>query len=521
MGRYALPDGYLGSCIESIGSIWFIILGNVIEWFELSSFGFLAPQLDENLFHGNSAAMWAAFAVSFIARPLGATCFGWISDKVGRRLSVVLSLAGLVVGTVGQGMLPTYTCCGDGGGHTGVVLLIILRIVLGFCVGGEIAGVSVYLAEYKDQSVLGTMSASISVGASLGFALSTALISALLHTLTEEEMMLWGWRIPFLITIVPGAISLVLRWTHIKETHEVLRAGFISGHNSDVDLDEDGSLNDDLSHCSGDGSAGSVNSDDRLIEQEMTKKEVKKLMGSDVLASLQYLPEDIERDRKHRIHEDDSLYGHLFPLFALLRHYPVRFMLGFFGVAACAMGWYIGSIYVVSYVQKFQKVSNQDAMLMGLINSSMSVVFTPIGGFLADAIGVGKTHVLSTLLLFLICIPFWAVLVLVEDNRTVYFIAFAVYGAIQGICCAVPFLYVAELFPKSLRASGFLSYNLGIAIFGGLSPLLCEVLALRITYGPMVYQAGISLVALGFVGAAHYAHAAGAWKLPNIRMNPF
>eukprot|EP01134_Creolimax_fragrantissima_P000009 CFRG0009T1 len=517
MGAISLPEGYAAKSITSIGTIWFIILGNVIEWFELSSFGFLSTQLDANFFHGNSTAMWSAFAVSFVARPFGAACFGWISDKIGRRLSVILSLAGMIVGTVGQGILPTYTCCGDTGGHVGIVLLIILRIILGFCAGGEIAGVSVYIAEYKEQHVLGAMSAAISVGASIGFTLSTAFIAMLLHVLTEDQMMEWGWRLPFLCSIVPGCTSLILRWTHIQEAKKVILAAAFTTNQSGMNHLQD---SDSLES----GESGNIHCDRgpcTATIQHVTHKDGKVSADKKVFSSLQNLPSAMKNNDVAKAAENTEEHDNMFPLFAIIRYYPMRFMLGFFGIAACAMGWYIGSIYVVSYVQKFKSVHNLDAMLMGLANSSMSTVVTPFGGILADSIGVGKMHTLSTFILFYVTITFWLVLVLVDDNITVYYIAFAVCGAVQGLCCAVPFLWVAELFPTSLRASGFMSYNLGVTVFGGLSPLVCELLASRYTYGPLVYQAGWSLFAALCVGMAQYCHITGIWKLSNIRHKPF
>jgi MHS family alpha-ketoglutarate permease-like MFS transporter len=72
----------------------------------------LSTQIDVNFFRGDDLGTWAAFAVTFLVRPFGAVLFGYIADKKGRKLSVLLSLSGIIIGTVGQGCVPTYYCCG-------------------------------------------------------------------------------------------------------------------------------------------------------------------------------------------------------------------------------------------------------------------------------------------------------------------------------------------------------------------------------------------------------------------------
>uniref|UniRef100_A0A7S1NBD5 Major facilitator superfamily (MFS) profile domain-containing protein n=1 Tax=Eutreptiella gymnastica TaxID=73025 RepID=A0A7S1NBD5_9EUGL len=205
------PTTYWTAVRAMVVTCWPLILGNVLEWYEFSTYGYLVPELRDNFYAGSSVLAWLGFAVTFVGRPLGGAIIGWISDRYGRRRAIMLSLGGMLVATVGQGCLPSALTSPPWLANIGVVLLAVFRLVQGLCSGGEISGVSVSLAEFSAQGCLGMAISLISVGGSLAFFLSSG-ITALLHVLlTRDQMLLWGWRVPFLLTIIPGLFALQQR----------------------------------------------------------------------------------------------------------------------------------------------------------------------------------------------------------------------------------------------------------------------------------------------------------------------
>ncbi|CAE8740863.1 unnamed protein product [Polarella glacialis] len=186
---------------------WPLLLGNVLEWYEFGVYGYLEPQLEVVFFRGSSDGAWLGFAVSFLMRPLGGVAFGFMADRIGRRPAVLWSLAGMTVATVGQGLLPSYRCCGEIAGSFGLVMLLILRACQGLSAGGEIASIITYFSETAPEGyVLVATTASLVSGA-IAFILSSGTVAFLVAVLGPEAMLDWGWRIPFLIVIVPGLIS--------------------------------------------------------------------------------------------------------------------------------------------------------------------------------------------------------------------------------------------------------------------------------------------------------------------------
>ena len=117
---------------------WSLMLGNVVEWYEFTAYGYQAKYMKANFFSGSSVGVWLGFACTFLARPLGAFVLGWIGDRWGRTVSVNISIIGMLVGTVGQGCLPSQNCGIPWLANLGLIVLVILRFIQGLCAAGEI-----------------------------------------------------------------------------------------------------------------------------------------------------------------------------------------------------------------------------------------------------------------------------------------------------------------------------------------------------------------------------------------------
>jgi len=190
---------------------WSLLLGNIVEWYEFAVYGYLAPHLEKHFFSGSSLGVWLGFSVTFLARPLGGIILGWIGDKYGRSMSINISIIGMLLGTCGQGLLPTLDCGTPWLGNLGLVLLICLRFIQGISAAGEVGTISSYLAEVASPSTLSRCSSLINSTASVGF-LSAQFMCFLMETLFGKRGVEdWAWRVPFILAIIPGGIAVVGR----------------------------------------------------------------------------------------------------------------------------------------------------------------------------------------------------------------------------------------------------------------------------------------------------------------------
>ncbi|CAE7735758.1 proP [Symbiodinium sp. CCMP2592] len=203
--------GLRGDFAYLLRRYWSLFLGNVLEWYEFAVYGYLVLFLEDNFFQGSEVATWLGYAATFVARPLGGLVLGLIGDMWGRRTSLTVSIVGMVVGTVGQGLLPSRLSSGQAWGEFGTCMLFVLRIVQGLCTGGEISTVSTYIIEVGSKQTLARSMSLISVSIYIGFLLAQGAVWLVQDQLGPDAMRQWGWRIPFLVAIVPGAFTIAGR----------------------------------------------------------------------------------------------------------------------------------------------------------------------------------------------------------------------------------------------------------------------------------------------------------------------
>ncbi|CAK9108331.1 Putative proline/betaine transporter [Durusdinium trenchii] len=205
-----------------IKTYWSLLLGNLLEWYEFCLFSFLEPYFEANFFQGSALAAWLGFAITFVARPFGGVALGLVGDVLGRKVSTFLSIFGMLCGTVLQGVLPTYKN-GHVAGTLGLSVLILLRLLQGVCTGGEIAAVTTYLTEIGEPRSLSSSLLLVPVTATVGFFAGQLMTFSFEWFLGEEQMMDWGWRIPFLLALFPGLLATMGRRC-IPESGLFLRA---------------------------------------------------------------------------------------------------------------------------------------------------------------------------------------------------------------------------------------------------------------------------------------------------------
>jgi len=202
--------------------IWQVIaassVGTMIEWYDFYIFGSLATVISP-LFYppGNDTLAYFAylstFAVGFIVRPFGALFFGRIGDLVGRKYAFLITLLIMGGATAVIGILPTYASIG----LLAPVALLVIRILQGLALGGEYGGAAVYVAEHVPDEKRGFYTSFIQITATLGLFVSLAVILVVQNAMTKEAFGIWGWRVPFLISIFLVGISLYIR-VRMKES---------------------------------------------------------------------------------------------------------------------------------------------------------------------------------------------------------------------------------------------------------------------------------------------------------------
>ena len=178
------------------------LIGNVLEWFDFAVYGFFSKAIGEQFFPKSSPTAqqllaFVVFALGFFARPVGSIVLGVVGDRIGRRALLTVSIALMGGATLAIGLLPAY----DKIGVAAPVLLIVLRLVQGFSLGGEFTGSMVYTTELSSPAMRGLVSSSTAAGTTLGFILGSGSALLVIELLSEAEAMKWGWRIPFIASV--------------------------------------------------------------------------------------------------------------------------------------------------------------------------------------------------------------------------------------------------------------------------------------------------------------------------------
>jgi MFS family permease len=197
-------------------NIWKVIAassaGTMIEWYDFYIFGSLAAIISTQFFPaGNPSANFlktlATFAVGFAVRPLGAVVFGRIGDLVGRKFAFLVTLLIMGGSTAAIGFLPGYQKLGI----AAPIILVALRLLQGLALGGEYGGAAVYVAEHAPDGRRGYYTGFIQTTATLGLFISLLVILVTRAIVGEEAFKVWGWRIPFLMSILLVGMSYYVR----------------------------------------------------------------------------------------------------------------------------------------------------------------------------------------------------------------------------------------------------------------------------------------------------------------------
>ena len=187
-------------------------LGTVFEWYDFYLYGLLATIISAQFFSGVNETTGfifalAAFAAGFAVRPFGALVFGRIGDLVGRKNTFLVTMGLMGASTFLVGVLPSYASIGV----AAPILLVLLRLVQGLALGGEYGGAATYVAEHAPDGKRGLFTSFIQTTATLGLFAALGVVIAIRSVIGETAFADWGWRIPFLISVILLGVSLWIR----------------------------------------------------------------------------------------------------------------------------------------------------------------------------------------------------------------------------------------------------------------------------------------------------------------------
>src|SRR5215469_864883 len=220
LGSGASDQGRASSLLQIVGAS---VIGTMVEWYDFLLYGTAAALVFNKLFFpsfdpfAGTLAAFGSYAVGFVTRPLGGAIFGHFGDKIGRKTMLMLTMIIMGAGTFLIGCLPTY----DQIGVWAPITLIGLRLLQGIGIGGEWGGATLMVIEHAPHGKRGFFGSLVQVGFPLGVATSTG-IFLLVTQMPEHNFLSWGWRIPFLISIVLVGVGLFIR-LRLSETPAFVR----------------------------------------------------------------------------------------------------------------------------------------------------------------------------------------------------------------------------------------------------------------------------------------------------------
>jgi len=186
--------------------------GTIFEWYDFFIYGTLAYILKDAFYDVDNDTLglllvWSTFAVGFAFRPIGAILFGFLGDRLGRKYTFLVTVTLMGIATAGVGLIPTVATIGI----AAPIIVILLRVLQGLALGGEYGGAAIYVAEHAPPEKRGFYTSFIQASVAGGFVLSIAVVLACRFLIPEDDFVAWGWRVPFLLSIILLVISLWMR----------------------------------------------------------------------------------------------------------------------------------------------------------------------------------------------------------------------------------------------------------------------------------------------------------------------
>ena len=200
------------------------MIGNELEWYDFALYGYFATTLGQLFFpkfdpFAALMATFGVFAAGVIMRPVGGIIFGHIGDKIGRKNALLWSIFLMAVPTTLLGLLPTYEQIG----WMAPLLLTVIRLAQGLSMGGEFTGSMIFVVEHAEKGKRGVYGSWVIFSVLLGILAGSAIATGICEMLSQDQLLAWGWRVPFLLSVVGGYVGYVMRRT-IQEPEQFTQA---------------------------------------------------------------------------------------------------------------------------------------------------------------------------------------------------------------------------------------------------------------------------------------------------------
>jgi MFS transporter, MHS family, proline/betaine transporter len=193
-------------------------IGNVTEWYDFGVYAYFEPTIKEVFFADlpdtmGTIATFGLFAVAFLVRPFGGLFFGPLADRIGRNKVLATTMIMMALGTFAIGCIPSEKSIG----LLAPALLLVARLVQGFSTGGEYGNAMTFIAEYAPDRKRGFLSSFLEFGTFTGYLMGAIVVTVAGAVLTDDQLLAWGWRIPFFVALPLGIIGVYLR-TRLADT---------------------------------------------------------------------------------------------------------------------------------------------------------------------------------------------------------------------------------------------------------------------------------------------------------------
>src|SRR3954469_871126 len=193
-------------------------IGNVTEWYDFGVYAYFEPTIKEVFFADLPDAMgtiatFGLFAVAFLVRPFGGLFFGPLADRIGRNRVLATTMIMMALGTFAIGCIPSEKSIG----LLAPLLLLLARLVQGFSTGGEYGNAMTFIAEYAPDRKRGFLGSFLEFGTFTGYLMGAIIVTVMTAALSEDQLLSWGWRIPFFVALPLGIIGVYLR-TRLADT---------------------------------------------------------------------------------------------------------------------------------------------------------------------------------------------------------------------------------------------------------------------------------------------------------------
>lgn len=211
-------------------------VGNILEWYDFVVYGYLGITIAKLFFPTKDATMslllaFLTYGVGYLMRPLGSLVLGSVTDKYGRKLGLSITVLLMALGTVMIGLAPTYAVAGV----FAPLFVLVARLIQGFSAGGEIGGATAFMIEHAPANARGYYGSLQQATQAVALLCGSLLGAAVTGLLTQDQLLTWGWRIPFLIGFIIGPVGFYIR-SQTTETDDFLKVENAKEHSPIADV---------------------------------------------------------------------------------------------------------------------------------------------------------------------------------------------------------------------------------------------------------------------------------------------